>query len=349
MAVRKAVRCVYPTKSDAPVRVLTPVSNSTANMLIPCSSPCRFHLSSLGERNLLWAACSSNGSDAEGDCSQPSLSHLVREIFDHGGIHITDVVAKYFCLAYYWLPTLDKETVHGEAAHFISGSAANHDAFALLLLSMHVFAESPCQHQPQSTQIALYRTARQLFVILQSSPDIQFRTLLQCGIILTTYACGHGLSSEAYETLTICIGLIRRLSIDGYVVEGSKSGAVQDHYSQLELDLCWSGIILLDRTIVLSNIDHCLPYLVEAHHLPPNSAILTASKADLYGRDAIRYLLARAEYAIRTVDMLKAIRGSDTRKYEAVETEIYNQISDCICTDQGGSFPLCETVAMSLR
>jgi hypothetical protein len=89
--------------------------------------------------------------------------------------------------------------------------------------------------------------------------------------------------------------------------------------------------------------------LVEAHHLPPNSAILNVSKSDLYGRDAIRNLLARAEHAIRIGDMLKAIRGSDTGKYEAVETQIYNQISDYICTTQGGSFPLCETVAMSLR
>jgi hypothetical protein len=247
MAVRKAVRCIYPSKSDAPVRGLAPVSSSIDNMLIPCSSPCRFHLSPLGERNLLWAACSNNSSDAGGDCSQLSLSRLVRDIFDHSGVHITDVVSKYFGLAYYWLPTLDREVIYGETAHFISGGAANQDTFALLLMSMHIFAESPCDHEPQLTQSTLYRTARQLFVILQSSPDIQASTLLQCGIILTTYACGHGLSREAYETLTICIGLIRRLSIDGYVVEGSKDGAVQYHYNQLELDLCWSGIILLDR------------------------------------------------------------------------------------------------------
>ncbi|UKZ75060.1 hypothetical protein TrVFT333_002732 [Trichoderma virens FT-333] len=348
MAVRKAIRCVYPTKNDVAVHALVPVASSTSHMLIPCSRPCRFHLSPHGERDLLWAACSKPGAYIQGNYSQPSLYHVVRDIFDQSGISVTDVVAKYFDLAYYWLPTLDREAVCDEAARFNLCEAVNHDAFALLLLCMHAFAEGPCEIQAQSTQSVLYRTSRQLFVILQTSPDIPARTLLQCGIILTTYACGHGMSKEAYEILTICIGLIRRLSIDGYVAAESRMGMDHNRYDQLELDLCWSGIILLDRTIVLSNIDQCLPYLVEAHHIPPTSAIFQVSNIDLYSRNTIRNLLARAEHAVRLGDMLKDIQGPDTNKYEAVEAEICNQISEYIHTTEGGNFPLCETVAMSL-
>ncbi|KAL7949435.1 hypothetical protein V8C42DRAFT_212200 [Trichoderma barbatum] len=344
----KAIRCVYPTNKDIAVHELAPVTSSTSYLLIPCSRPCSFHLSPHGERDLLWAACSKSGSSIRGNHSQPSLYRVVREIFDHSGISATDVVTKYFGLAYYWLPTLDRQAVYDEATRFNLDMAVNHDAFALLLLCMHAFAESPCENQSQPTQSALYRTSRQLLVILQSSSDISARTLLQCGIILTTYACGHGLSRDAYETLTLCIGLIRRLSIDDYAVTEPEKGANHNRYDQLELDLCWSGIILLDRTIALSNIDHCLPYLVEAHHLPQNSAIFQVSKTDLYGRDAIRNLVARAEYAIRLGDMLRTIRGADIDKYEAVETDIYSQISDYIHTTEGGNFPLCETVAMSL-
>lgn len=249
MAVRKAVRCVYPTKNDVPARGLAPIFNSTADMLLPCSNPCRFHLSSLGERNLLWAACSNYSSYIEGDSSQASLSFLVRDIFGHASIDLTDVVAKYFSLAYYWFPFLDKDTVYSQTAQFISGGfisggAANRDNFALLLLSMHIFSESPCQYSPHPAQSALYRTARQLFAVLQSSPDIQ---LLQCGIILTMYACGHGLGREAYETLTLCIGLIRRLGFSEYFAADTKDSAVKDYRSQHELDLHWSAIILLDR------------------------------------------------------------------------------------------------------
>ncbi|UKZ91176.1 uncharacterized protein TrAFT101_006170 [Trichoderma asperellum] len=343
----KAVRCVYPTKTDVQGRGLAPISNGTADMLMPCSSPCRFHLSPLGERNLLWAACSSNGSYVEGDSPQPSLSRLVRDIFGLASIDIIDVVAKYFSLAYYWFPFSDKDAIYGEVAQFISGGAANHDEFALLLLSMHVFSESTCEYSPRPAQSALYRTSRQLFVVLQSSPDVQLRILLQCGIILTMYACGHGLGRDAYETLTICIGLIRRLSFNEFVA-GSKESAIKDYHSQLELDLYWSAIILLDRTIALSTIDHCLPYLVEEAHLPPNSAILRVTQADLYSQDSIRNFLARAEHAIRMGDTLRAIRSSDLSQYEVVEREMCSEIGNYIRTTEGSNFPICETIAMTL-
>ncbi|KAL7926089.1 hypothetical protein ACQKWADRAFT_281736 [Trichoderma austrokoningii] len=342
----KSVRCVYPTKHDAPARGLAPLANSTADMVLPCYSPCGFHLSPLGERSLLWAACSSYRSFIEGDFSAPSLSHLVRDIFGHVSIDITDVVAKYFSLAYYWFPFLDKDTVYGQASQFISGgAAANRDGLALLLLCMHVFSESPCQYSPHPAQSVLYRTARQLFAVLQSSPDIQ---LLQCGIILTMYGCGHGLGREAYETLTICIGLIRRLSFSDYVVPGSTGSAIKDYRSQQELDLHWSAVILLDRTIALSTIDHCLPYLVEEAHLPPNSAILRVTQADLYSQDPNRNFLARAEHAIRMGEMLRAIRSSDFTRYEAVERVMCSEIGDYIRTSEGSKFPMCETIAMTL-
>ncbi|KAM6483474.1 hypothetical protein HDV62DRAFT_328646 [Trichoderma sp. SZMC 28011] len=344
----KAIRCVYPTKDNGAVGGLVPVSSSTSHMLIPCSRPCSFHLSPHGERDLLWAACSRQGSYMQGGYSQPTLYHVVRDIFDHSGISVTDVVTRYFDLAHYWLPILDRRAVYDEAARFNLDEAGNHDAFALLLLCMHTFTESPCENQPQPTQNLLYRTLRQLFVILQSSPDILARTLLQCGIILTAYACGHGMTQEAYETLTICIGLIRRLSIDNYVTTEPRVGADHGLYDHLELDLCWSGIILLDRTIVLSNIDQCLPYLIEAHHIPPSSGIFQASKSDLYSRDAIRNLLARAEHVLRLGDMLKNVNGPDAEKYEFVETAVCNEIADFIRTTEGGKFPLCETVAMAL-
>ncbi|KAL6864059.1 hypothetical protein J3F83DRAFT_767047 [Trichoderma novae-zelandiae] len=345
----KATRCVYPSKDGDAIRGLVPVS-STSHMITPCSRPCKFHLSPFGERDLLWAACSKNGSQMEADFAQPSLSRLVGAIFDHGGISPTNVVGKYFDLAYHWLPTLDRGAIYDEAAQFNLEESVDHDAFSLLLLCMHLFAESPCQDQSQPRPNTLYRASRQLFAILHSSAGISPYTLLQCGIILSTYACGHGLSNEAYETLTLCIGLIRRLSIDCYMynVTDTHKRANYDQHDQHKLDRCWSGIILLDRTIALSSIDHSLPYLVEAHHLPPSSAIFRVSKSDLYGRDAVRNLLARAEFAIRLGDMLRAIRGSDVGKYETIETEIYKHISDYICTTQGGNFPLCETVAMSL-
>ena len=243
---RKAVRCVYPSKSDTAIRGLVLIS-STSHMLTPCSGLCKFHLSPLGERELLWAACSKNSPQREDILTQPSLSRLVRDIFHQGGITATNVATKYFDLAYHWLPTLNRDAIYDEAESFHLKEWADHDAFALLLLCMHLFADSPCEDQTQLTPNALYRTSRQLFAILHSNAGISAYKLLQCGIILTTYACGHGLSKEAYETLTICIGVIRGLSIDGYKETNTHKREDTDSHDQLELDCCWSGIVLLDR------------------------------------------------------------------------------------------------------
>jgi hypothetical protein len=88
---------------------------------------------------------------------------------------------------------------------------------------------------------------------------------------------------------------------------------------------------------------------VEESHLPPNSAILSVTKADLYSQNAIRNFLARAEHSIRMGDMLRAIRSSDFTKYEAVERMMCEEIGDYVRMSEGSNFPICETIAMTLR
>lgn len=93
-----------------------------------------------------------------------------------------------------------------------------------------------------------------------------------------------------------------------------------------------------------------MPQLLDSSQVPQLSLIHRASVDDIYGSDAIRNLLARAQHALRVGDMLQSIDGStDMKHYEAIEETIYNQISGYISKTQGGRFPLCETVAMSLR
>lgn len=81
----------------------------------------------------------------------------------------------------------------------------------------------------------------------------------------------------------------------------------------------------------------------------PNSAILSVTKADLYSHEAIRNFLARAYHAIRMGDTLRAIRTDDFTQYEAVEREMCRETGDYIRTSEGSNFPICETIAMTLR
>lgn len=48
-------------------------------------------------------------------------------------------------------------------------------------------------------------------------------------------------------------------------------------------------------------------------------------------------------------DTLRAIRTDDFTQYEAVEREMCRETGDYIRTSEGSNFPICETIAMTLR
>jgi hypothetical protein len=48
-------------------------------------------------------------------------------------------------------------------------------------------------------------------------------------------------------------------------------------------------------------------------------------------------------------DMLRAIRSYDFTKYEAVERVMCHEIGDYVQMSEGSKFPICETIAMTLR
>lgn len=56
---------------------------------------------------------------------------------------------------------------YDKAARFHLDDPVDQDALALLLLCMHLFAESPCEDYAQPIPNKLYRTSRILFAILK--------------------------------------------------------------------------------------------------------------------------------------------------------------------------------------
>lgn len=90
--------------------------------------------------------------------------------------------------------------------------------------------------------------------------------------------------------------------------------------------------------------------MVPSQDVPHTSLLHKVSSDDIYGEDAVRNLLARAQHAMRVGDMLKQIEWStENDEFRTIEKTIYDQIGSYISKTQGGRFPLCETVAMSLR
>ena len=204
-------------------------------------------MSPLAERYLVWAACASDSDrEDESSHSQPTLSSLIQDIFTAGGVDLRTTIETYFSIAHNWLPILDKEQLYFDTSHLLGRPDYQNDVLALLLLCIYIFIQPPCQHPNHSVKTALYRTARRLFFLLQLSSHGSDIGLLQSGLLLVTYGLGHGLSKDAYGTLSVCTSLAQQLSPG----ESKMDDCRQDKGPRPEitkLDLCWSGIILLDR------------------------------------------------------------------------------------------------------
>lgn len=335
-------------------------------MLVHLRDSCSFDLSLLAERYLIWAACASDDSVGdEGSHAQPTLSTLIQDIFSAGGVDLPATIETYFAIAHSWLPILDKEQLYLDISHLLGYPGYQNDVTALLLVCIHIFIQQPCQHPNHSVRSALYRTARRLFFLLQTSARSPSIALLQSGLLLAAYELGHGMSKDAYGTLGVCTSLAQQLSLEP---DGCDRGMIQ-RPEITQLDLCWSGIILLDRympplsselktdeylndayrTIMLSDFDYRIPQSVGFNHQFASAAVSKASDEDLHGDDLPRKFVARAQVALHIGKILDDMVNPDPAQREEAETNLHRLVSSLITRTQGKSFPLCEALAMSLR
>ncbi len=77
--------------------------------------------------------------------------------------------------------------------------------------------------------------------MLQAAGDATLE-LLQAGLLITYYACGHGLPREAHMTLATCVGIAQLIGLDFEVMK-DLSGL------DGERSACWLAIVLLDRFV----------------------------------------------------------------------------------------------------
>lgn len=249
---RKAVRCEYLTQDQTSLRQLASVSQFATETLVILRGLCPLDLSPAGERALLWAACSSSRVYADNRSPiQPSLSHVINDVFDSAGVHVVDTVSSYFDISHHWLPILNRDKVLARTEIFVAPrahSADSDDIFALMIACMYLFVAPPCQHQNHPVRNTLYRVIKDAFAILQSSADSSgYLELLQCGIILATCETGHGMTKAAYETLIACRGLIQRIYLGRRMKFGVGTNGKESGSDDLAVDLCWSALILLDK------------------------------------------------------------------------------------------------------
>ncbi|KAI8661409.1 Zn(2)-C6 fungal-type domain-containing protein [Fusarium keratoplasticum] len=319
---------------------MLPLHLVEAAVLVHLRDSCSFDLSLLAERYLIWAACASDDSVGdEGSHAQPTLSTLVQDIFSAGGVDLPAMIETYFTIAHSWLPILDKEQLYLDIGHLLGYPGYQNDVVALLLLCIYIFIQQPCQHPNHSVKSGLYRTARRLFFLLQTSAHSSDIALLQSGLLLVAYELGHGMSKDAYGTLGVCTSLAQQLSLEP---DGCDRGMIQ-RLEITQLDLCWSGIVLLDRyvpplsseskaydyangayrTIMLSDFDYRIPQSVGLNHRFVGAAVGKASDEDLHGDDLPRKFVARAKVALHIGKILDAMASPDPAQREEAETSLH--------------------------
>jgi hypothetical protein len=191
--------------------------------------PCCFDLSDHGARELLEAARADNDT-----CH---LARTLSNILDSTKITATDLMEEYFATIHPWFPIIDQ---HRFRSRLRSWSQPGDAALATVVSSIFLVTRRPCIDDDHSTGNLLYQTTKQMFMLRAAGkPTLE---LLQAGLLVTYYACGHGFPQEAYMILSTCVAIAQLMGLD---FDATRKHSELDS----ECSACQWAIILLDRFV----------------------------------------------------------------------------------------------------
>jgi hypothetical protein len=193
----------------------------------PC--PSCLDLSAYGARELLQAS--------SGDVISSSLARLISEFLEAAGITITSLVDDYFATIHRHLPIVDEDDLRSS---LLSWPQCGGVGLATLLWALYHVTRQPCLDSNHSMCSLSYRTNKQAFMLQACGrPTLE---LLQAGLFITYYECGHSLPQEAHITLATCVTIARLM---GLKLEGISNRL---NFANGR-SACQRAIILLDRYI----------------------------------------------------------------------------------------------------
>ncbi|KAF2865057.1 hypothetical protein BDV95DRAFT_266436 [Massariosphaeria phaeospora] len=206
----------------------SPASFSIPALLVQQCPNC-LDLSVHGDRELLQA------SSTDSDPSQ--MTRLVAEVFESARLTPTSLASDYTKTIHTRLPIVDPDELISKLGSWPAPQTGDAD-LAALLWALYLVTRRPCADAAHSTRSVLYRSVRQMFM-LRVSGGVTIE-LLQAGLLITYYACGHGLPQDAHLILATCATMARLMGFDFDAMDSS--GALNDQRSA-----CRWAIVLLDR------------------------------------------------------------------------------------------------------
>lgn len=163
--------------------------------------------------------------------AKKKLSIYVADIFNLADIDLVAVLVDFGPSVRHWSPTMH-EHVLGQGADAIVMK------YPLLALSAWLVTSSPLKGASDPHHSHLYQALKQTFAIQQSTDKTGLEAL-QVGLSIVVYEVGHGLSSQAFQTLSCCKAILILLAHDE--LNGS------DIQAQQTMDWLRASLLMLDR------------------------------------------------------------------------------------------------------
>jgi hypothetical protein len=164
------------------------------------------------------------------------LAQLISEIFKSAEMTITGLLDDYFATIHRHLPILNQENFR---SRLVLWPQSGNAGLAILLWALYHVTRRPCPDDDHPMHNLSYRTNKQVFM-LQISAGTTLE-LLQGGLLIAYYECGHGLPQEAHITLANCVTIARLMGLDFEEIGGGPC--------LTEFSACWWAIVLLDRYV----------------------------------------------------------------------------------------------------
>lgn len=159
------------------------------------------------------------------------------------GDDIRTITATYFSTVHCWLPIVHKKRFY---RRLITLQTAPSAELAMLLLCVYLAIQSPGPENHQiSTHSGLYNMVKFFYSFLQAARTPSL-VLVQCGILISIYEHGQGMSQAAYLSIGTCASMGRALDVhkngDPELLEDLDIAAGREEATRV-----WWGVMILDR------------------------------------------------------------------------------------------------------
>lgn len=173
------------------------------------------------------------------------LSGLVHVILDLADVDLVVALREFGPCIQQWCPILLENMLLGcedDLSQQMTDGISSKNP--LLWLCIWLVTSRACRNLDHTTGSELYRTTKQIISALQSCRNLELE-VLQLAMLVTVYEVGHGLHTQAFQTLASAAALLRMLEL------GARGKSTQF----LET-LQWlkASILMLDRCVDLKHL-----------------------------------------------------------------------------------------------